>query len=89
MKRDNKKLETELNEKILLLELHDIKFNLLVYDVEKRQDEVVEVVRDVIKQLGFSDPQVQGMCVVNAHRLPRRPVPGGDESIRRGPDQLL
>ena len=90
MKRANEKLETELNEKILLLELHDRKLNLLVYGVEKRQDEkVVEVVRDVIKQLGFSDPQVQGMLVVNAHRLPRRPVPGGDESIRRGPDPII
>ena len=74
---------------ILALELHDRKMKVLVYGIKQKKDEQVErVVRNVIKDLGSSDREAQNMPIVNAHRLPRRGLPIGEED-RRGPDPII
>ena len=89
MQKKNENLENELKQMIMALELHDRKMNLLMYGVEKKKDErVVEVVRSIIHELGFSKEEAQNMYIANAHRLPRRVTPGSDES-RRGHDPII
>ena len=88
MHKKNENLENELKQMIMTLELHDRKMNLLIYGVEKKKDErVLEVVRSVIHELGFSKEEAQSMFIANAHRLPRRVTPGKDE--RRGHDPII
>lgn len=80
LRKRNENLETDLTQKLMALELHDRKMNLLIYGVEKKKDEkVVQVVRNVIEELGFSKEEVEKIFFANAHRLPRRIVTQGNE----------
>ena len=91
LKQKTSKLERELNDKILQLEIHDRKMNLLIYGVQsKREENVINEVRNIIKDLGFSDAQTQNIFISNAHRLPRRAVPvATEQGGGRGPDPII
>ena len=92
MKKETNKLEKDLKDKMLQLEIHDRRMNLLIYGVQNRRDEnVVEEVRTVFKELGFTDVQAQSIFISNAHRLPRRAisVDGTGQDGRRGPDPII
>ena len=86
IKIDNKKLEKELKDSILQLEIHDRKMNLLIYGVQSKKDEnVVREVRNIFENLGFSHEEARNMYISNAHRLPRRAIEG-EQDERRSPD---
>ena len=87
LKKEREKIEKELKDSILAMELHNRKQNLLIYGVVKEQGEnVQEKVKGIIEKLGISREVVTNMLMVNIHRLPRR-HPGGED--RRGPDPLI
>ena len=89
LKSEREKVEKELKEAILAMELHNRKLNLLIYGIEKEAGENVQKkVREVIGKLGLAREVVTNMMFLNAHRLPRRHVglPGEE---RRGPDPVI
>ena len=66
-----------LNVRIMELEIHNRRANLLFYGVaEKAEEDVYHVLRDTFKMLGVDDE----IPLVNAHRLPRRPGALPEES---------
>lgn len=93
-RKERKEAEMKLKESMLALEIHDRKQNLLFYGIEKDKGEnVVRKVKECVQKLGFSEEQTREILLVNAHRLPRRPVPEmsgeGGEQRKRGPDPII
>ena len=68
----------ELNEKLLLLEKHDRKYNLLFYGIpEERGEDLFEKMRQLfLDVLDISASRVDGMFFMNGHRLPSEPASG-------------
>lgn len=62
----------ELEEKIILNEIHDRKMNLLVYGLpEKSSENVYMIIRDVFAHfMNISHDDAERIPLVNAHRLP-------------------
>lgn len=72
LKDELAKKNQALEEKIMLLELHDRKQNLLIYGVnEARGENIYSTVRDVIAH--FLSPQTAANMNMYAHRLPQPP----------------
>lgn len=69
----DKKLE-EINNKLLLLEKQDRKYNLLFYGIpEERNENVYDKVRDLcLNDLEISPVRVDNMYFANGHRLPSK-----------------
>lgn len=72
----------DLEEKLVLLEIHDRKQNLLFYNVEENENEDLE---DKMKNVwqdsyGLTDDQIERVILTNCHRLPQprhsKPVNG-------------
>ena len=68
----------ELNEKLLLLEKQDRKYNLLFYGIpEERGEYLFEMMRQLfLDVLDISASRVDGMFFMNGHRLPSQPASG-------------
>ena len=68
----------ELNEKLLLLEKHDRKYNLLFYGIpEERGEYLFEKMRQLfLDVLDISVSRADGMFFMNGHRLPSEPASG-------------
>lgn len=62
----------ELDNKLLLLEKHDRKYNLLFYGVPEEQNEnVVDTVRELFKNdLEIDEDRVNSMYFISGHRIP-------------------
>lgn len=62
----------ELDNKLLLLEKHDRKYNLLFYGVSEEQNEnVIDIVRELFKNdLEIEEDRVNGMYFISGHRIP-------------------
>ena len=73
MDRKIKKLEEKIDEKLLALELHNRKQNLLFYGIAPRpQEEIYATVSEAIgKLLNISVEEAANVPLINAHRLPR------------------
>ena len=90
-----KKHETDISEiekKLLRMEIYQRKTNLLFYGVPQKEDENVFVsIRKAIKELGISSKMAEKMTFVNAHRLPRRANNNADGASTndRGPDPII
>lgn len=69
----NRKI-TELNNKLLLLEKHDRKYNLLFYGIQEEQGEdVIEKLKVIfINDLEIDEDKVESMYFAHGHRLPSR-----------------
>ena len=62
---------TSLENKIILMEIHSRKSNLLFYGLQQKEGEnVYEVLQGAFASLGFDDSAT--IAIANAHRLPRR-----------------
>ena len=87
LKKERAKVEKELREAILAMEIHNRKQNLLIYGVQKEAGENSQrKVRELIEILGISREVASNMVFVNTHRLPRKHTGQGE---RRGPDPLI
>ena len=85
MKEEYKRLESELREKMLALEIHDRKTNLLLYGIkQERGENVFGVAKQIFNDLGIS----RDIPLVNIHRLPRR-APQGYDQHQAGPDPII
>lgn len=63
----------KLEEKLILLEIHNRKSNLLFYGVESQQGEdIYSTLRSTFINLGIEKRVADGILIANAHRLPRR-----------------
>lgn len=77
MKKRNDTSTRELKNMIIALEIHDRKANLLFYGVEQKKDEnILQIVKEKIEEVGFPKRDTENMPISNAHRLPRRVTPG-------------
>ncbi|CAC5399569.1 NID [Mytilus coruscus] len=65
---------SNLQEKQLLLEIHDRKYNVLVYGMPEKSDENIWAVLDnlMINYLKLDKPKVDSFPLTNAHRIPAR-----------------
>ena len=97
MDRKIKKLEEKLDEKLLALELHDRKQNLLFYGIAPRpQEEIYATVSEAIGQLlNIPLEEAAKVPLINAHRLPRsHRTPDQEDSVESrnrpvGPDPII
>ena len=73
LKKEIDKVRYELEEKMLLSEIHNRKLNLLIYGVSPQNNEnVYDAVYTVLANLlGIALDQVEKMPLTNAHRVPR------------------
>ena len=73
LKKEIDKVRYELEEKMLLSEIHNRKLNLLIYGVTPQNNEnVYDAVYTVLANLlGIALDQVEKMPLTNAHRVPR------------------
>ena len=72
---DINKVRADLEDKLLLYEIHDRKLNLLIYGAEKLPNEnVYSMVHSVVADLLEITPEQAAATIplVNAHRLPRK-----------------
>lgn len=78
--KERKEAELKLREAILALKIRDRKQNLMLfYGMEKDRDKnMAGKVKECIQKLGFTEERSQDILLINAHRLPRRPIPMGD-----------
>ncbi|XP_063962683.1 uncharacterized protein LOC135155970 [Lytechinus pictus] len=77
----------ELDEKLILSEIHDRKSNLLIYGVQQRNEKenTYDVVHEVfVHFMGISKEEASRVPLVNAHRLPSS-TRGVAESQRQPP----
>ena len=72
LKKDVNGKVIELEEKLLLLEIHDRKNNLLFYGVEKEKDENVETVLQNMWESNYevTAEQLKLATMIDCHRLP-------------------
>lgn len=72
LKQELERKNEELEEKIMLLELHQRKQNLLIYGVAERNNEnIIAVVHEVLSFfLKIPTAEASKILLVNAHRLP-------------------
>jgi len=80
----------------MLRELHDRKYNLLFYGVPQGEDEthadLDPKMREVFQSdFGIADDEINGLYIVNIHRLPRRNTPGvlDGQQREKGPDPII
>lgn len=83
MERNLTKLKTEIDEKLIQLELHNRKQNLLFYGIAPRpQEDIYATMSEVIaKLMNIPVQEAAHIPIINAHRLPtRKPAQnaGGD-----------
>ena len=64
----------ELNDKLMLLEKHERKYNLLLYGIaEKHNENIYETVRDIFRDdLNIDGYRVENMYFVAGHRIPSK-----------------
>ena len=64
----------EINQKLLMMEKHDRKYNLLVYGIKEESDEsICDKMRDLfVNDLEISQYRVNDMYFAHAHRLPSK-----------------
>ena len=69
----NKKI-TDLDNKFMLLEKHDCKYNLLIYGVkEENNEDVIETMKKIFTDdMGIGESRVDDMYFAHAHRVPSR-----------------
>lgn len=87
MEKSKQELEAkikQLDDKLLLMEKHDRKYNLLFYGIKEEKDEnVYDKMRELfISDLELDDEKVQSMYFAHGHRLPSR-SPGPKRIILR------
>ena len=72
-----------LNEKLLLLEKHERKYNVLVYGVKENVDEKINdvVYNFMVNDLGIDSERADSIPIANAHRIPARQTPGQPKRI--------
>ncbi|CAG2225171.1 unnamed protein product [Mytilus edulis] len=79
LKLDIDKKLTSLKECQVLLEKHDRKYNVLIYGVEQKPNEIIwEVIDNLfVKDLGIEKFKADSFPIANAHRIPAKaPVEG-------------
>ncbi|CAC5422660.1 unnamed protein product [Mytilus coruscus] len=79
-------LKIDIDEKLaslkecqVLLEKHDRKYNILIYGIEQKQNEIIWEVIDIlfVKDLGIEKFKADSFLIANAHRIPAKaPVVG-------------
>ncbi|CAC5375117.1 unnamed protein product [Mytilus coruscus] len=79
LKIDLDKKLASLKESQVLHEKHDRKYNILIYEIEQKQNEIIWEVLDnfLVKDLGIEKFKVDSFPIANAHRIPSKaPVVG-------------
>ncbi|CAC5397012.1 unnamed protein product [Mytilus coruscus] len=79
LKIDIDKKLASLKECQVLLEKHDRKYNILIYGIEQKQNEIIwEVIDNLfVKDLGIEKFKADSFPIANAHRIPAKaPVVG-------------
>ena len=77
-----------LENKILSLEIHSRKANLLFYGIQQQDGEnIYDVLKEAFISLGIDAAVAGGLAVANAHRLPRRE--SGAEAPRQAPVPII
>ena len=77
-----------LENKILSLEIHNRKSNLLFYGLKQKEGENInEVLKDAFVSLGIEDKVASSIAIANAHRLPRREA--GAEAAQQAPTPVI
>ena len=72
-------------EKLILLEIHNRKSNLLFYGVEHKQGEdIYAILTSTFINLGIEEHVAKNIALANAHRLPRR-----NASAAQGPTPII
>ena len=84
-------LKTEIEEKLLHMELHNRKQNLLFYGIPQhpREDVHVTVSEAIAKILNTPVDEVMNIPIINAHRLPTRNPAQGTGSQASRPDPMI
>jgi hypothetical protein len=66
----------EINEKFLLQEKHDRRYNLLFYGfLEKENENLKDTMKEFFKKLDISEERIKAMTFANYHRLPAEKGP--------------
>lgn len=66
----------EMNEKFLMQEKHDRRYNLLFYGfLEKENEDLKTTMKDFFKKLEISEEKIKAMTFANYHRLPAEKGP--------------
>lgn len=77
-----------LENKILSLEIHDRKSNLLFYGLQQNEGEIIyDVLKAAFVSLGIEDRIASTITIANAHRLPRRE--SGAQAARQAPVPII
>eukprot|EP00057_Strongylocentrotus_purpuratus_P023131 XP_011677605.1 PREDICTED: uncharacterized protein LOC105444702 [Strongylocentrotus purpuratus] len=86
VKDSTQKMMKVLENKIISLEIHNRKSNLLFYGINQNEGEdVYKVLKDAFATLGVDDAPT--IAIANAHRLPRRGA--ADQTSQRGPVPII
>ena len=68
-----KECDQSMRDSLMAMEIHDRKQNLLFYGVpQSPRENIMEILRKGIVELGLPEDQVRKIQFVNAHRLPRK-----------------
>ena len=73
-------------EKLILLEIHNRKSNLLLYGVENQQqgEDIYAILTATFINLGIEESIAKNIAIANAHRLPRR-----NATAAQGPTPII
>ncbi len=87
-------LEKKTSDELMRREIRDRKQNRLFYGVQQEQGECVyQVVKDfLVSDFGVPNDEINGIAIVNAHRLPRRKMETEAEVQQKGepkPDPII
>eukprot|EP00057_Strongylocentrotus_purpuratus_P026860 XP_011681334.1 PREDICTED: uncharacterized protein LOC105446343 [Strongylocentrotus purpuratus] len=86
VKDSTQKMMKVLENKIISLEIHNRKSNLLFYGINQNEGEdVYKVLKDAFATLGVDNAPT--IAIANAHRLPRRGA--ADQTSQRGPVPII
>ncbi|XP_072176987.1 uncharacterized protein [Diadema setosum] len=93
LRKEIDKVRYDMEEKMLLYEIHNRKLNLLIYGVTPQSNENVyeEVYTVLANLLGVSRDQAEKIPLTNAHRVPRARNPRENQSDRANnpPDPII
>ena len=88
LKASLEKTVKSLESKILTLEIHNRKSNLLFYGLQQKDGEnIYEVLKKAFISLGIDDAEASSIMIANAHRLPRRE--SGTQAARQMPIPVI
>lgn len=89
LKESLRKQEEDIEEKLLQMEIHQRKQNLLVYGIpDKANEDILATTRNILCHfLKVAPDEAARIPLINAHRLPRPPVRGKQPAGQQPPGQ--